>query len=402
MFVPPKAFTYLAQGIKSAVTVPVLASNRINDPRAGEAIIQQGEADMVTMARALLADPDLPRKAWQGDVDRIVHCIACNQGCFDNIFQLRPATCLVNPWAGLEGEVEMSTPAREKKVLVVGGGPAGMKAACTAAERGHRVLLVEKENQLGGQLLLNRDIPGRKDMVTAANDLAGNMKALSVDTVLAKEVDHAFVKDMAPDAVIVATGARPVLPDTPGVEDDKVVQAWDVLCGKERLGKRVVIVGGNAVGLETALYIANQGTLSPEVLHFLVANRAETWETLEILVNRGNKTVTVLEMRNKAGQDVGASTRWTVLSELRRLGVTILTGTKATEITAEGVKIEKEGRHDLVPADSVVIAVGSRPDSKIVNALQNIVPEVLVVGDAKEPRNALEAIKEGFLAALSV
>ena len=402
MFVPPKAFTYLAQGIKGAVTVPVLASNRINDPRVGEAIIQQGEADLVTMARGLLADPDLPRKALQGEADRIVHCIACNQGCFDSVFQLRPVTCLVNPWAGLEGEIEMTRPAQMKRVLVVGGGPAGMKAACTAAERGHRVLLVEKENQLGGQLLLNRNIPGRKDLVTAASDLVSNMKALSVDTILGKAVDAAFVTGMAPDAVIVATGARPILPDIAGIEDDKVVSAWDVLCGKATAGKRVVIVGGNAVGLETALYLANQGTLCPEVLHFLVANRAETWETLETLINRGNKTVTVLEMRKKAGQDIGPSTRWTVLSELRRLGVTILTGAKATEIRAEGVRIEKEDRHDLLAADTVVMAVGSRPERDLAGVLQDLLPEVVVVGDAKEPRNALEAIKEGFLAGLKV
>jgi len=402
MFVPPKAFTYLAQGIKGAVTVPVLASNRINDPRVGEAIIQQGEADLVTMARGLLADPDLPRKALQGEAHRIVHCIACNQGCFDSVFQLRPVTCLVNPWAGLEGEIEMTRPAQMKRVLVVGGGPAGMKAACTAAERGHRVLLVEKENQLGGQLLLNRNIPGRKDLVTAASDLVSNMKALSVDTILGKAVDAAFVTGMAPDAVIVATGARPILPDIAGIEDDKVVSAWDVLCGKATAGKRVVIVGGNAVGLETALYLANQGTLCPEVLHFLVANRAETWETLETLINRGNKTVTVLEMRKKAGQDIGPSTRWTVLSELRRLGVTILTGAKATEIRAEGVRIEKEDRHDLLAADTVVMAVGSRPERDLAGVLQDLLPEVVVVGDAKEPRNALEAIKEGFLAGLKV
>jgi 2,4-dienoyl-CoA reductase (NADPH2) len=402
MFVPPKAFTYLAQGIKGAVSIPVLASNRINDPRVAEAIIQYGEADLVTMARGLLADPDLPRKALQGKSDRIFHCIACNQGCFDHVLQFRPAACLVNPWAGLEGEIEMARPAQTKKVLVIGGGPAGMKAACTAAERGHKVVLVEKETQLGGQLLLNRHIPGRKELVAAASDLASNMKALSVDTILGKVADSAFVKNMAPDAVIVATGAQPILPDMPGIENPKVVQAWDVLRGKARVGKTVVIVGGNAVGLETALYLANQGTLSPEILHFLVANRAETWETLETLVNRGNKTVTVLEMGKKAGQDIGPSTRWTVFSELSRLGVTILTGAKATEIRADGVGMEKAGGHDLLPADTVVIAVGSRPEKDLAAALHDLVPEVVVVGDAIEPRNALEAVKEGFMAGLKV
>jgi 2,4-dienoyl-CoA reductase (NADPH2) len=402
MFVPRQAFTYLAQGIKGAVSVPVLASNRINDPRVGEAVIQQGEADLVTMARALLADPDLPRKAVQGEEDRIFHCIACNQGCFDNVLQFRPVTCLVNPRAGMEGEIQTAQSPRPKKVLVIGGGPAGMKAACTAAQRGHKVLLVEKETQLGGQLLLNRHIPGRRELITAAADLKSNMKALSVDTILGKAVDAAFVKNMAPDAVVVATGAKPNLPDMAGVEDPKVVRAWDVLQGKAQVGKRVVIVGGNAVGLETALYLAHQGTLSPEVLHFLVANRAETWETLEALVNRGNKTVTVLEMAKKAGQDIGPSTRWTVFSELKRLGVKLLTGTKATGITTDGVSVETEGGQDLLPADTVVMAVGSRPEKDLANALLDLCSEVIVVGDAVEPRNALEAIKEGFEAGLKV
>jgi 2,4-dienoyl-CoA reductase (NADPH2) len=402
MFVPPKAFTYLAQGIKTAVQVPVLASNRINDPRLGESIIQQGEADLVTMARGLLADPDLPRKALHGESDTIFHCIACNQGCFDSVLRFQPVTCLVNPRAGLEGDIEITRPAQTKKILVIGGGPAGMKAACTAAERGHKVLLVEKENQLGGQLLLNRNIPGRTELVTAARDLISNMKALSVDTTLGKAVDPAWVKDTAPDAVIIATGARPIRPEMAGIEKDHVVQAWDVLSGKARVGKEVAVVGGNAVGLEAALYLAHQGTLSPEVLHFLVANRAESWETLETLVNQGNKTVTVLEMMKKAGQDIGPSTRWTVLSELRRLGVTILTGAQATEITGDGVKIEQEGRGGFLTADTVVMAVGSRPERALADALQDLCPEVIVVGDAKEPRNALEAIKEGFEAGLKV
>jgi 2,4-dienoyl-CoA reductase (NADPH2) len=138
------------------------------------------------------------------------------------------------------------------------------------------------------------------------------------------------------------------------------------------------------------------------VLHFLVANRAESWETLETLVNQGNKTVTVLEMMKKAGQDIGPSTRWTVLSELRRLGVTILTGAQATEITGDGVKIEQEGRGGFLTADTVVMAVGSRPERALADALQDLCPEVIVVGDAKEPRNALEAIKEGFEAGLKV
>lgn len=402
MFVPRKAFLYLAQGVKSAVSVPVLASNRINDPSVAEKIIQRGEADMVTMARALLADPELPNKAKEGRADRIFHCIACNQGCFDNIFRLRAVTCLVNPRAGMETEIVADPPSRIKKVLVVGGGPAGMKAACTAAERGHKVTLVERSDRLGGQLLLNQNIPGRDEVVLAATDLINNLKALRVEVVLGTEAEETFVKEMCPDAVVLATGAAPLVPEIPGIENEKVVLAWDVLSEKASVGKRVLIVGGNAVGLETALFLANQGTISPEILHFLAANRAETWETLEGLINRGSKEVTVVEMTKRVGQDIGSSTRWTVMAELSRLGVKIITGARAVGISAEGVKIEKEQGGDLLPADSVVIAAGAGSVEELSAKIGKLVSEVYTIGDAKEPRNALEAIREGFLTGLKL
>ena len=342
MFVPRGAFVYLAAGIKAAVSVPVIASNRINDPGVAEAVIRQGESDLVTMARALIADPELPRKAQEGREEEIHHCVACNQGCFDSIFRMRSVTCLVNPLAGLEADT-MNAPADPKKrVLVIGGGPAGMKAACTAAARGHRVTLVEKADVLGGQILLNRAIPGRQEITSVAEDLAQNLKASGVNIVLGREADAAFIRELAPDALVIATGAVPLLPDIPGVKSENVFSAWEVLREKVQVGRRVVIVGGNAVGLETALLIAEQGTVSPETLHFLVTQKAETWETIEALVNQGNKEVTVVEMTTKAGQDIGASTKWTVLAELSRLGVKIITGARVTGIDEQGVRIEKQ------------------------------------------------------------
>jgi 2,4-dienoyl-CoA reductase (NADPH2) len=239
-------------------------------------------------------------------------------------------------------------------------------------------------------------------MVTAATDLMNNLRALNVNTLLGIEVDQGLVREMKPDVVIVATGASPILPNIPGIETQGVVTAWDVLSGKVHVGEKVVLVGGNAVGLETALYLADQGTLPPEVLHFLVANRAESWETLEGLVNRGDKHVTVVEMMKRAGEDIGSSTRWTVMMELRRLGVTILTGATAVRIRPEGVEIEKGQKRDLLPAESVVIAAGAEPENSLVDELVDLVPEIYTLGDAKAPRNALEAIKEGFLTGLKI
>ena len=396
MFVPRRAFVYLAAGIRQAVSVPVLASNRINDPSVAEAVIRRGEADLVTMARGLLADPDLPNKARLGRAGTIVHCIACNQGCFDNIFAMKPAACLVNPVAGRETDHPDLPAGAPGKVLVIGGGPAGMKAACTAAEQGREVTLVERGERLGGQLLLNRSIPGRREMVTAAEDLMRALEALEVRVVLGREATVEYVAAMNPDAVIVATGAEPAVPGIPGVDGPTVVQAWDLLDGAVSVGSRVVIVGGNAVGLETALHAASIGTLSPEELHFLFTNGAESVETLAELCGRGWKTVTVVEMTPRTGKDIGPSTRWTVKAEVRRLGVSLETGTTVTAITEEGVEVESDQGRRTIPADSVVLAVGSRPVNGLARMLAGVVPELHVIGDAKEPRNALAAIREGY------
>jgi 2,4-dienoyl-CoA reductase (NADPH2) len=354
------------------------------------------------MARALIADPELPNKARDGKSDLIYHCIACNQGCFDSVFQMMPVTCTVNPRAGMEGELKSVPAAEPKKVLVIGGGPAGMKAACTAAERGHEVILIEKERALGGQMLLNRLLPQRHEMSTAPADLESNLRALNVKILLDKEADFALVKDMAPDAVIVATGATPLKPPIPGIDGPNVVQSWDVLSGGIGVGENVVILGGNAVGLETALYLANQGTLSPDVLHFLMANRAEALETLTELLNKGNKSVTVIEMIKKAGVDIGLTTRWTIMAELKRLGVNILTGTKATGVRPDGLEIEREDGSGFLPADTIVLAAGSRSESSLADELEKLVPEIYTIGDAGDPRKALDAIREVYLTGLKI
>ena len=400
MCVPRQGYVYLAQGIKSAVSVPVLASNRINDPADAEEILRNGSADLVTMARGLIADPDLPEKARKGESHLIYHCVACNQGCFDSVFQGRPVTCLVNPKTGREAAFHLEAAPNPKKVLVIGGGPAGMMAARTAVERGHRVTLVEKEDRLGGQLLLNRRIPGRWEMETAARDLIANLNALHLEIIFGRAAGLDFIREMRPDAVVVASGARPVQPDIPGIDAPHVVQAWDLLDGRVGTGKRVAVLGGNAVGLETALYLANLGTLSPEALHFLMTNQAESVETLTGLLNKGIKEVTVVEMTKKAGNDIGLTTRWTILGELGRLGVKILTSTKAVGITLKGLEVEQTDGPGFLPADSIVIAAGSRPENALVEGIRAIVSEVHVIGDAKSPRNALEAIKEGFEAGM--
>ena len=402
MSVPRRAYVYLARGVKSSVSVPVLASNRINDPYIGEEILRNGEADLVTMARALIADPELPNKAAKGRCDLIYHCVACNQGCFDKIFQGQPVTCLVNPRAGIERETEIIPVARGKKILVVGGGPAGMKAACVAAERGHQVTLAEKDKSPGGQLLLNRDIPGRSELVSAATDLCNNLNGLGVKVLTGRKVNAGFIKETAPDVIILATGAKPLMPDIEGIDGKNVITAWELLSGRGKVGDKVVIVGGNAVGLETAIYLARVGTLFPEALHFLAAHRAETWETLETLIDKGDKEVTVVEMLPKYGRDIGISTRWTILAELKRLGVKIITGARAVRVISEGLEVEKGDKKDTLPADSVVIAAGAVSERSLESEIGPLVKEFYVIGDAEEPRKAMDAIREGFLTGLKL
>jgi len=402
MFVPRAGFSYLASNIKKAVQVPVIASNRINDPYLGEEILVRGEADMITMARALIADPDLPKKAMEGKAHMINHCIACNQGCFDNIFSFRPVTCLVNPLAGRESELEVRPADQKKKVVVVGGGPAGLKCGITLKERGHEVVLLESSGSLGGQLLLNQKIPGRMEMVTLALDLCNQAKALGLDIRLNAPATLETILREKPDAVVVATGARPHTPQILGVDLTHVHQAWEVLKGKVMLQEPVVIIGGNAVGLETALYVASHGTLSPEDLFFLFTNKAEEVQDLWEYCSTGNKKVVVLEMLPKAGKDIGQSTRWTVFAELKRLNVQILTNTKAVEIKEGEVIALKDEEELTIKAGSVVLATGSIPQNQLYGELLGHNLEVYLIGDAQKIGKAIDAIREGFELALRI
>jgi len=402
MGVPRKAYVYLARGIRSAVSKPVISSNRINDPRDAEEVLRSGGADLVTVARGLLADPDFPNKARSGKSRLIYHCVACNQGCFDSIFQGRPATCTVNPRAGREAELQIKPAPKSRKIIVVGGGPAGMTLACTAKDRGHHVVLMEKTDRLGGQILLNHLIPGRGELETAAIDLIHNLQDKGVEMVLEKTATPAIIRQMAPDVLVVAAGAQPAKPKIKGVNGANVIQAWELLEKNAETGENVVILGGNAVGLETALFLANQGTLSPEVLHFLMVNRAETPETLTNLLDRGSKQVTVVEMTKKAGADVGLTTKWTLIGELKRLGGKIITQTEAVGITPKGLQVKDEQGPGFIAADTVVLAAGSKSENELVDGIGDLVPEIHVIGDAKKPRNVLAAIREGFQLGLTL
>jgi 2,4-dienoyl-CoA reductase (NADPH2) len=394
--VPRAAWAWVTKQLKGKVGIPLVATNRINTPEVAEQLLADGFCDMISMARPFLADPLFMQKAASGKADEINTCIGCNQGCFDPIFEGKPQTCLVNPRAGAEGKLAIVPAPRKKKVMIIGGGPAGMEAARVAALRGHDVCLYEKQEKLGGQIPLAAVPPGRREFSTFVAYLEKQLEKLNVRVHSRTEAGPEQVDAERPDAVIVATGAEPWAPEIPGAGLPGVVWAWDVLSGKADTGKRVVVIGGGAVGLETAIFLARKGTIDAETLHFLAFNNAESFETLRELLYRGIKTVTVVEMLGKVGRDIGTSTRWTVLQDLSRLGVRALTNTSAREITGEGVWVEREGKKNFMPADTVVLATGAKPVDAFYPKIKHLAPEVYLIGDAKSPRKALEAVAEGF------
>jgi 2,4-dienoyl-CoA reductase (NADPH2) len=370
MFVPRGGFVYLAEGIRQVVDVPVIASNRINTPELAEKILQEGKADMVSMMRALLADPELPKKAMEGRSDEIRVCVACNQGCMDYAFQGKPITCLVNPALGREAEFRELKADEKKRVVVVGGGPAGCKAAEMLAEKGHEVVLFEKTGRLGGQLILAAKSPYGREFESVPAYFEAVLPKRGVELRLKEVADSEKVLSLNPDVVIVATGASPIIPSIPGVE--KALTAFEVLEGEET-GENVVVVGGGGVGCSTAAYLAEKG-----------------------------KRVTIVEMLGRIGADIGISTKWNVLLYLNQKGVKLLTDTKAVEIRDNAVVVEgKDGRKELL-CDTAVIAVGTKSNDGLYESLQEKVNEVYRIGDCECPAKALDAIKVAAELALKI
>jgi 2,4-dienoyl-CoA reductase (NADPH2) len=396
--VPRGVFAYLARGIKEAVTVPVIASHRINDPATARELIDDGMCDAVAMGRALIADPRLPEKARSGKEKEIVHCVACGQGCFDNLFRMQAVECLCNPKAGYEVDRSLEPAPTPLRVLVAGGGAAGMSAALAAAERGHAVTLFEKSGRLGGQLYLAGAPPGREEFAVLARDLSRQVEAAGIRVVLGTEVDQSVLDAERPQAVILATGGTSILPPIPGRELDLVVQSWDVLARQARTGQRVVVVGGGAVGVETALALAEKGTLSGEALKFLLVHGAEPADELLRQAIRGTREIVLVEMLDKVGSNFGKTTRWGMLQDLQRFGIRSLTASRALEITVEGLRIENDGQVEEIPADTVVLAVGTRPHNPLQELLVRKGIPFKVAGDARQVGMAIDAIHQGFAA----
>ena len=373
MAIPRGFLVHLAEGIKKAVSIPVGAVGKIVEPRMAEEILQQGKADLIALGRALLADPEFPRKTQEGRFEDIRPCIGCLQGCRDHLYQGLPITCLVNPQAGMEAEFKIMPAERRKKIFIVGGGPGGMEAARVAALRGHEITLAEKEAHLGGQFHL-ASLPGGKREIRAYLDyLSGQLKKLGVEIRLNQEVTPEQLKEMKADAVILAAGGIPLLPAISGIDRENVITAWQALAHPDKVGKKVIIIGGGSVGAETADFLLDH-----------------------------KKHVTVVEMLPDIAADAEKVNRKVLLRSLGEKGVKIGVLTRATAILAEGVEVEFNGNKETLPADTVVLATGTRPNNELETALRALPGEFHKVGDCVKPRKAIDAIHEGFQVSLKI
>ena len=393
---PRAGFSYLARGVRDAARVPVACSNRINLPDAAEEVLARGDADLICLARPLIADPDWPQKAQADKPGLIRPCIACNQGCFDSLFQGGAVGCSVNPRAGHEYLPRPRRAAKAERVLVIGGGPAGCSAALASAARGHEVSLWEAGSALGGQPLWYGAPLGKPDFALLGPHYEAALKEAGVEVKPNLTADAALIQNAGPDRVILATGARPSCTPIPGADLDHVCTAWQIIKGERRALKHVVVVGGGAVGVETAIYLARSGALSPEQAHFMALFESEAFETMQTLLTRGSRQVTLVEMLPKLGRDIGRSTRWIAFLLLKRYGIQTMTNTEVRAIEPGRVLLDSRGERKTIKADSVVLAAGAKPQDSLYEELIKYNIKVDKVGDAALIGDLGAAVKSGY------
>jgi 2,4-dienoyl-CoA reductase (NADPH2) len=401
MSVPQGAFTYLAQTIKDVVSIPVMASNRISEPWMAEKILRDGCADMVNIGRVLMADSYWPAKAYAGHPEQIAPCVACLQGCMDEVMNANPAKCMVNARLGFEGERWIAKTERPKRIMVIGAGPGGLEAAFRASQAGHRVELYEKADDIGGQLWIAGAPPHKQDLWRLITYYKEMIKLYKVEIFLNTAVDIELIRQINPEYIIAAEGAEIVVPAIDGINNPGVYSAWEVLKNNVPLGKRIAVIGGGAVGLETAHFIAVKGTISAETLHFLFSNDAQSPERLRQLVYQGNKEVSVFEMMSQAGNGVGKSSKWGLMASLDKHGVKIFTQARVCSFKDGLLTFELDGQLHSAPFDNVINASGSKPVRKLAEALEDAGIPYSVIGDSLRPGQITDAIHQAYLCVMT-
>jgi len=373
MFLADGVNVKYAAEIKKHVKTPVATVGALSDPDYLEEIIASGQADVVELARGLICDPDLPRKAREGRSDEVVKCIRCFT-CFSSLMTRGQICCALNPEICNEADVKFARPLPEPKtVLVAGGGIGGMQAALTAASRGHRVILCEKSDKLGGVLLCEEQVPFKKHLGEYLDRQARMIARSGIEVRLNTEVTPELAGEIAPDAIIAALGARPSIPPIPGINGPNVTVAEDIYLHPEKAGQKVVILGGGLVGCELAIYLGGLG-----------------------------KDVTILEMAPALNSGTNLLQGQSIGIELGRLKTDVRLSTKVTKISPEGVTGEGESGEVFIPADTVVCALGMKPNRDAAAALALCAPEFHVLGDCVTPATIYQATNAAYFAAMDI
>jgi 2,4-dienoyl-CoA reductase (NADPH2) len=369
--VPRAGFAWAARRIREAVTIPVIASNRINAPEIAEDILARGDADMVSLARAMLADAEFANKAKAGDRAGINICIACNQACLDHYFIGQPASCVVNPRAGRESKLIYAKTTR-KRIAVVGGGPAGLSCAAVAAERGHEVVLFEKAAELGGQFNLAKKIPGKQEFAESVAYYGERLRRAGALVLLNHPATEAGLAQF--DEVILSTGIEPRKPAIPGVGHKSVTGYVELLSGRAEAGKNVVIIGAGGIGFDVALYLLERSSRSALEHSAFDGHWGITRESAVpgglasggMEKPHGEMQITMLKRSTTPfGNTLGRTTGWVHRAELAHHGVRMIKGVEYRRIDDAGVHITVDGRESVLPADTVVLCAGQEPKREL-------------------------------------
>ncbi|MFJ1777100.1 FAD-dependent oxidoreductase [Streptomyces anulatus] len=400
--VPRGAFSWVTEKVRGAVSVPLVTSNRINTPEVAEEILASGRADMVSMARPFLADPEFVAKAAAGRADAINTCIGCNQACLDHIFSLQITSCLVNPRACHETELVLSPTRARKRVAVVGAGPAGLACSVTAAERGHAVTLFDTADEIGGQLNVARLVPGKEEFDETLRYFRTRLAELDVEVRLSTRADTGTLDGY--DEIVLATGVEPRTPAIPGTDRPNVVSYLDVLRDGAPVGDRVAIVGAGGIGFDVAEFLTDGGdAASLDADTFF-----RQWGVDTSYAERGGlraperpespRTVHLVQRRTtKVGAGLGKTTGWIHRTELRHRGVEMIAGASYDLIDDEGLHLTVDGERRVLPVDTVVLCAGQEPRRELYEELRaGAVPVHLIGGaDVAAELDAKRAIRQG-------
>jgi 2,4-dienoyl-CoA reductase (NADPH2) len=373
--VPRGAWTWATERLKAEVSVPVCASNRINTPQLADRLIADGTADLVSMARPLLADPDFVNKAAAEREDEIITCIACNQACLDHVFKNQKASCMLNPRAGRETEIVLVPTLRKRQVAVVGGGPAGLAAAAAYAERGDAVTLFEKGAELGGQFRLAMQIPGKEEFAEALRYYRRQLEIHGVEVRLNTTADPEALTGF--DEVVVATGVVPRVPAIPGIDHPKVVLYSDVLDGSVEVGRRVAVIGAGGIGVDVAHYLTHDPTETTAdwLAHWGVGDPAhgtgqEAGGLAAPTSREPVREVTLVQRKTSIiGKSLGKTSGWAHRAVLKQAGVTQVSGATYDLVDDRGLHLTVDGEQRVIEVDHVVVCAGQESVRDLYDAL---------------------------------